>query len=161
MRTSGNVIVEPPEPSLWRTAPAVHPRVSGEFRILQRRAKDLAARPRDKADGTQPQEENMKTILAPFAAALALAAAPAPAQSDRTVGYGDLDLASARGQATLDTRVRGAVRQACGKPGSFDPIEWREIRRCRHAKGTEAQRGVEQAIARYELKAADRLAARR
>ena len=64
----------------------------------------------------------MKTILT-LAAALLASATPAlsqPATHSVAVHYGDLDLASADGRATLDSRLRQAVRTACGDPSPAD-----------------------------------------
>ncbi len=64
----------------------------------------------------------MKTILT-LAAALLSTATPAlaqPATHSVAVHYGDLDLASADGRATLDSRLRQAVRTACGTASSAD-----------------------------------------
>lgn len=64
----------------------------------------------------------MKTISI-LAAALLAGATPAlaqPATHSVAVHYGDLDLASADGRATLDSRLRQAVRTACGDPSPAD-----------------------------------------
>ncbi len=64
----------------------------------------------------------MKTFLT-IAAALLASATPAfaqPASHSVAVHYGDLDLASADGRATLDSRLRQAVRTACGDPSPAD-----------------------------------------
>ncbi len=64
----------------------------------------------------------MKTILT-IAAALLASATPALSQGSThsvAVHYGDLDLASAEGRATLDSRLRQAVRTACGDPSPAD-----------------------------------------
>ena len=56
----------------------------------------------------------MKTTLATLAAAaVALSASPLAAESIN-VAYGDLNLASAAGQKTLDGRIDRAARQLCG-----------------------------------------------
>jgi UrcA family protein len=66
----------------------------------------------------------MKTILTIALAAAAFAASPALAQSSGatqlTVSYAGLDLSTARGVATLDSRIRTAVQTACGPTSSAD-----------------------------------------
>lgn len=64
----------------------------------------------------------MKTVMT-IAAALLASATPALAQGSThsvAVHYGDLNLASADGRATLDSRLRQAVRTACGEPSPAD-----------------------------------------
>ncbi len=64
----------------------------------------------------------MKTIVT-IAAALLASATPALSQGSAhsvAVHYGDLNLASADGRATLDSRLRQAVRTACGDPSPAD-----------------------------------------
>lgn len=64
----------------------------------------------------------MKTVLT-IAPALLASATPAlsqPATHSVAVHYGDLDLASAGGRAALDSRLRQAVRTACGAPSPAD-----------------------------------------
>lgn len=101
-----------------------------------------------------------KTILA--AAALALVSAPATAQTapTRNVEVGDLDLASAKGRATLDDRIRWAVKAVCGTANSSDPKDATRVYKCRKAAGVEARHSAELAIARTQQLAAERLAAR-
>jgi UrcA family protein len=56
----------------------------------------------------------LKTALFAAAAAIATIATAAPALAkDVTVFYGDLDLASAKGQTTLSHRIHRAARKAC------------------------------------------------
>src|SRR5688500_9297412 len=72
----------------------------------------------------QQGAENMKTLLAFAAAAVAFFATPAFAQqpsSTVAVSYADLDLSTARGIRKLDRRIRTAVERACGPISSFDP----------------------------------------
>ena len=56
------------------------------------------------------------------AASLSLiAAVPASAQeASATVFFGDLDLSSAAGAATLNTRLLGAIEQVCERPSVRD-----------------------------------------
>ena len=64
---------------------------------------------------------------AALAAAALLAAAPAAAETPSRflvfVQHGDLDLATAAGQRTLDRRLREAARQTCGDQGRLDRID--------------------------------------
>jgi UrcA family protein len=56
----------------------------------------------------------IKTVLFAAAAAIATVATAAPALAkDVPVFYGDLDLASAKGQTTLSHRIHRAAKQAC------------------------------------------------
>lgn len=56
----------------------------------------------------------MKTVLFAAAAALATAMTAAPVLAkDVVVRYGDLDLASAKGQATFARRIDHAAKAAC------------------------------------------------
>jgi UrcA family protein len=56
----------------------------------------------------------IKTALFAAAAAIATIATAAPALAkDVPVFYGDLDLASAKGQSTLSHRIHRAAKQAC------------------------------------------------
>ncbi|MEH6758014.1 MAG: UrcA family protein [Parasphingorhabdus sp.] len=46
------------------------------------------------------------------------------------ISYADLDLTSATGQATLDGRIKGAVRQVCGSYNSKDIRDTADHRGC-------------------------------
>lgn len=60
----------------------------------------------------------IKTALFAAAAAIATIATAAPALAkDVPVFYGDLDLASAKGQTTLSHRIHRAAKQACDFSG--------------------------------------------
>ena len=101
-----------------------------------------------------------KTILsAGIAAGLMLSAQPAAAQSataqaansvpantvaaQRLVHYSDLDLASAKGQATLAARLRKAARAVCDTSYGVHPLnEVMEARRCYRSALQSAQRQV-------------------
>lgn len=64
----------------------------------------------------------MKTISI-LAAALFASATPVlaqPANQSVAVHFGDLNLATAAGQTTLESRLRQAVRTACGDPSPAD-----------------------------------------
>ncbi|TRW17025.1 UrcA family protein [Glacieibacterium frigidum] len=50
------------------------------------------------------------TLFVPLLIAVPVCAGPAQV----TVSHADLDLASAAGQSTLESRLNGAVRQVCG-----------------------------------------------
>lgn len=49
----------------------------------------------------------------------------------RTVSYGDLNLATPHGIATLDQRLSGAIRELCGQPSPQGLGAFRAQRRCR------------------------------
>lgn len=56
----------------------------------------------------------LKTVLFAAAAVFATAATAAPVLAkDVTVRYGDLDLATAKGQADLSRRINRAAKSAC------------------------------------------------
>jgi UrcA family protein len=60
----------------------------------------------------------IKTALFAAAAAIATVATAAPALAkDMPVFYGDLDLASTKGQTTLSHRIHRAAKQACNFNG--------------------------------------------
>ena len=61
----------------------------------------------------------------------AVAASPVRAESGRIVSYADLDLTSPAGQAALDRRIDGAVRQICGRAFPSDLQTQHEVRQCR------------------------------
>ena len=61
-----------------------------------------------------------------------VAAHPAVAESNgRTVSYADLDLTSPAGVAMLDRRIRGAIRQVCGRAFPRDLQSQIQVERCR------------------------------
>lgn len=63
------------------------------------------------------------------------AAGEAPAHRSQVVQYADLDLATDRGRARLDHRIRVAVREVCGTASDADLEGKTEVRRCRAAAG--------------------------
>lgn len=84
-------------------------------------------------------------------AAAAFAAVPALAQETTVsmkVAYGDLDLGSAAGAATLNGRIKAAVRQVCGTGSSRSLAEFQSIHRCRVAARASALPQVNLALAR-------------
>ncbi len=64
----------------------------------------------------------MKILIAAAVALTTLAAPSVNAQTAPTakVFYGDLNLATAAGQATLKSRISGAARAVCGRSDSED-----------------------------------------
>ena len=63
----------------------------------------------------------MKTLLISLALVATAASTPAVAQQEVdvhsvTVAFGDLDLGSAKGQAALERRVKGAIASVCNNP---------------------------------------------
>lgn len=83
-----------------------------------------------------------RNVIAPHAVRAGLAAlaglalvsaagATAPERARERVAYGDLDLTSEAGKATLDKRIRAAVKRVCNRDfgtGS-DLIEWNKCKR--------------------------------
>lgn len=87
------------------------------------------------------------SILA--ASALAIST---PAMADLTtmdVKHEDLDLASAKGQQKLKTRIRQAVKQVCSSPRAFTLKERIDLTRCEAEAMADAMPKAEQAIAAY------------
>jgi UrcA family protein len=79
----------------------------------------------------------LKTALFAAAAALATVATSAPVLAkDVTVRYGDLDLASAKGQNELSHRIQRAARTACDftADGRIPSHSAQECYRKAHAK---------------------------
>ncbi|MFN3945565.1 MAG: UrcA family protein [Allosphingosinicella sp.] len=77
----------------------------------------------------------MKTLIAAAIAATlfsapALAAAPLGTDS-LAVRHADLDLATARGRAALDHRIRAAADALCGTASPADMQSQAAVRRCR------------------------------
>lgn len=75
----------------------------------------------------------MHKLIVPALAALMLslpASAAAPGTVTVPVPYGDLDLSSPLGMATLEGRIRTAIRQACGKADTRVLAYRRALRRC-------------------------------
>lgn len=92
------------------------------------------------------------------AAAMAVTAtgfsASASAQGRTTksveVSYAGLDLTSADGRATLDGRIRGAVRQVCGSYDRRDLYEMTDHRSCMQEANFSAKRAKVSLIAKAE-----------
>jgi UrcA family protein len=84
-----------------------------------------------------------------FALAAALIAAlttPAAAQAvSKTVNYQDLDLSTPAGQATLRSRVEGAIRFLCYAPKAPGLQEIRERHKCLQEAAADAERSMQQA----------------
>ena len=53
-----------------------------------------------------------------------LAVAASPDIVTRNITYADLDLASAAGEATLNRRVRGAIRSLCSQANGHPTSDW-------------------------------------
>lgn len=87
------------------------------------------------------------SILA--ASALAIST---PAMADwktKEVQYEDLDLATAKGQERLKTRVKQAVKQVCGSPRAITLQERLDQNNCETAAIARAMPKAEQQIAAY------------
>jgi len=78
----------------------------------------------------------MRTIIISALAALSLAVIATPASAETTtiaVPYGDLNLSSAAGMATLEGRIAAAAEKVCGKPEVRDIHDGVDQRRCAQA----------------------------
>ena len=95
---------------------------------------------------------NFKTIALSCAAAAAVAvSAPAVAGvKTKAVNYGDLDLSTAKGQARLQTRIKGAIKQVCGNPRALSLPEKTDLARCEANAMASAMQNIERTIARYK-----------
>ncbi len=106
----------------------------------------------------------MKTFTLAALVAASLTAAPAFAQTGGetriVVSHADLDLATARGRATLDLRLLHAARAACGTPSPADARGPAKVADCvaQARIGVAAQR--EAIIASAERRARPTLASR-
>ncbi len=107
----------------------------------------------------------IKTLVSVALAAAALAAAPAAAQEANAahslVAYGDLNIGSANGRATLDRRIRAAARMVCGveqAPGLAESIA---LKTCRASAISAANADLEQVLASRGSGSAITVAARR
>ncbi len=95
----------------------------------------------------------IKTLISIALTASALIAAPAVAQSpaavvtQTTVSYADLNLSSAAGRATLDSRIKGAARSVCGSPKAATLAEHNSINACRDGAISGANAQIEQVLA--------------
>src|SRR5690348_8798719 len=86
----------------------------------------------------------MKTLLIPLALVATAASVPASAKQEldirsATVSLADLDLASARGQAELDSRIIVAAREVCDESGFRSARASAEQRSCRIEAGQRAK----------------------
>jgi UrcA family protein len=93
----------------------------------------------------------MKTSL-PFALLSSLLFASTAMAEPRqraveTVRIADLDLGTAKGRASLDSRIRQAVNSACGLASPVDLAGANDIRHCRAEARRLAQRQVDRALA--------------
>ena len=97
-----------------------------------------------------------KTIVAAAAFAITATgfAASASAQNRITksveISYADLDLTSADGQATLDGRIKGAVREVCGSYNIKDLRDMADYRGCVQEARYSAKRAKVSLIAKAE-----------
>jgi UrcA family protein len=89
--------------------------------------------------------------IAITAAALATAPASAQSQADQVnqtmVSYADLNLSSAAGRATLDSRIAGAARMVCGPTKAPSLAEHKFNRDCRDGAIAGANAKLEQVLA--------------
>jgi UrcA family protein len=107
----------------------------------------------------------MKTMVSVALAAAALAATPATAQIQeipvsKRVFFGDLALESADGRATLDRRIRHAVREVCGPVSDGNLKTFLAAQRCRRDAVSSAGAQVNQVLASRGVGAGIAIAAR-
>lgn len=93
----------------------------------------------------------MKQMI-PLALLAAMHGAPAQALDDQigqtvVVRYADLDLSSAAGRATLESRARHAVRRACDLGERRQGVEIADANACEKTAWKEATRQIEIATA--------------
>ena len=93
----------------------------------------------------------MKTIVTLAAAVAALAAMPCQAQSPADgavlVPYGDLNLASASGAATLERRIKAAANRICGVEQAPGLAETLSVQGCRADVFDSARPQISKALA--------------
>lgn len=86
-----------------------------------------------------------RTLFASMAMALAIGASAVPAQAESIeVNYADLDLTSAAGQKTLETRINGAAKRVCGyhQEVAGSRIRTRETEQCYKQAVNDATRQI-------------------
>jgi UrcA family protein len=92
-----------------------------------------------------------KALIASIAAGVAtFAMSPAHAQVEsrsKTVYFGDLDISSSAGQATLSRRIATAARQVCGSADVRDIKGNLDVKNCRKEAIASANRGTVQVFA--------------
>jgi UrcA family protein len=107
----------------------------------------------------------IKTLVSVALAAAALAATPAAAQetvsSQTLVAYGDLNIGSSAGRATLDGRIRAAARVVCGVAQAPGIAEYNTLKACRQSAISAANAQVEQVLASRGVGSNIMVAARR
>lgn len=75
----------------------------------------------------------MRQIIVPVLAALSLAVLSTPAAAETVsiaVPYGDLDLSTSKGMATLDGRIEAATARICGRPDARRVRDGADHERC-------------------------------
>ncbi len=91
-------------------------------------------------------------LIGLLAAGVTLLAATVPANAEwrsKTVEYNDLDLSTNAGQARLETRIKSAVQQVCGKPYIRNFSERKDAEKCAADAMQNAQRKMEIVIVQY------------
>lgn len=82
-------------------------------------------------------------LIAALVASAPCLAKPADTDVKReVVKYGDLNLASDAGQATLDTRIRAAAHRVCQDPGNTAMERFQRERKCRSIAIADARQQV-------------------
>ena len=86
-----------------------------------------------------------KAILSAVALSVAAVGVAVPANAETrsvAVQYGDLDLASAEGKATLKGRLKGAVRKVCGTADIRNQKESADVENCNVQANQTARKAV-------------------
>lgn len=98
----------------------------------------------------------MTGLLAAAISASAMAVSvPASAEPFRqVVRYDDLDLATAKGQKRLESRLRSAVRKMCTIPGQTGSLIVRVNEDCMNTEMAKVEKKAKVAIAEYKAKRA-------
>lgn len=79
----------------------------------------------------------------------AAAQQPVTVRASRVVDYSDLNLATARGIATLDGRINSAIRSVCRVSSDNNWMETIESSACRQVAWSDVRRQRDQAIIAY------------
>jgi UrcA family protein len=89
-----------------------------------------------------------RSALAALALTVAAASPALAAPESRTVGFGDLNLATSQGRTALDQRLNRAAKAVCGVGDKRDLTGIMAANTCHQAAMTEARIAADAAIAR-------------
>ncbi len=100
-----------------------------------------------------PRSPISLSLIGLSALALVIPAVATPAMAEtatRIVEYSDLNLASAKGQKRLETRIKAAVRTVCRERDARSIVEQRLVKQCKLAATSAAMRDAKIVIADYQ-----------